>query len=221
MLLVPILLIITFAIVVLSVIFGYCVSTPHTQATTTAAKKDSSSTELPTASARPDAPTATLVFYLLTSPVALLLLLSVELILHHHYYYYSSSKSSFFSSVSLFNPNARLPSFLLLLIHLVTILGFTLSTSFWTACELPPPTSTALERLCPAQVRGHFMYGIHELSIAKAVMAWVVVVGLALHIWCQVKARRVARNSRRSRWALDAAQADYGKPDVEVVASMD
>ncbi|RMD44827.1 hypothetical protein DV735_g427, partial [Chaetothyriales sp. CBS 134920] len=155
MLLVPILIIVTFTIVVLSVIFGYC---PES---TTA-----------------DSSTATLVFYLLTSPVALLLLLSVELILHHHYFYYyysfSSSKPQPSHTSLLFNPNARLPSFILLLTHLATWLGFALATSFWTACELPPPTSTALERLCPSQVRGHFI-----------------------------------------RWALDAAQADYGKADVE------
>ncbi|RMZ74854.1 hypothetical protein DV737_g5664, partial [Chaetothyriales sp. CBS 132003] len=143
-----------------------------------------------------------------------------ELLLHHHYYYFhgnAANKSSLLSSWSVFNLNARLPSLLILLLHLVTLLAFTLSTSFWTACEMPPPTSTALDRLCPAQVRGHFMYGIHELSIAKVAMGWAVVVGLVLHIWCQVKARRAARNSRRSRWAIDTAQADYGKADVEVV----
>ncbi|RMZ87249.1 hypothetical protein DV736_g5523, partial [Chaetothyriales sp. CBS 134916] len=220
--LVPIILIVTFAIIVLSIIFGYCVATPHTQVT--AGEKDShtnSPTSSPSTSGTTQdySPTAALVFYLLTCPMALLCLLSVELLLHHHYYYFygKAAKSSLLSSWSIFNINARLPSFCFLFLHLVTLLAFTLSTSFWTACEIPPPTSTALDRLCPAQVRGHFMYGIHELSIAKVAMGWAVVVGLALHIWCQVKTRRAARNSRRSRWAIDAAQADYGKNDVEVV----
>ena len=42
------------------------------------------------------------------------------------------------------------------------------------------------------------MYGIHELSIAKAVIAWVLVVGLIWHVICLF--RGIEENRRR--WAI-------------------
>ena len=217
----PFLLILTFAIFVLAIIYGYCVAKPHTQltpaqlASNSTVELDSSifsrhkrspifynpipasviadivaknNATLSTSSGRTrynsnEKLSASLLFYLLTSPALLVTLLSTELVLQLS------------SPGILTGHRAHLT---LLFTHAISLIGFIISSSFWTACELPGPQTTALKHICPAQVRGHFMYGIHELSIAKAAMAWCIVAGLLWHMLCLV---RSIKGNRRV-WAL-------------------
>ena len=188
--LLPILLVFIFTTLVLGAIYAYCVAKPHTDiadrlavdssaeadssifgkretasyATDTVSSKTSSS---PTNSAQ-DQPEVALILYTLTVPGVSLFHLVFELIMHHHTPRYLSRRSIYIT---------------LLTTSSLLICGWITTISFWMHCELPIfNQNKAGQAVCPAQVRGHFMFGIHEVSIARIVVGWVVVLMYIGHV---------------------------------------
>jgi len=67
--------------------------------------------------------------------------------------------------------------------------GWIINTAFWTHCELAITHSS----VCPAQVRDHLMYGILEVSIAKAAIGWALAAGYVVHVAFLVRWIRVVK----------------------------
>jgi hypothetical protein len=167
-----------FTTLILGAIYAYCVAKPHTAIADQLARDSSAEADGSIFSRRQDSelvpatkdpqssskdrdytePQTALLFYTLTTPGVSLVHLTFELIMHHHTPKHLSKRSAYI---------VLLAATSLLTAGWITTLGF------WMHCELPPLNSTRQD-LCPIQVRGHFMYGIHEVSIAKTVIAWLV-----------------------------------------------
>ena len=78
------------------------------------------------------------------------------------------------------------------------VAAWSATASLWTVCELTPLGRPVV---CPAAVRGHFMYGIHEVSVAKAVLACLVVALYGVHTACVgASASRLRRVWKVQSW---------------------
>lgn len=179
--LIPLTVMLVFTTLILGAIYAYCVAKPHTAiadqlAQDSTAEVDGSlfsrrqetsatvpATKDPESQSRSKdrdytEPQTALLFYTLTTPAVSLVHLTFELIMHHHTPKHLSKRSAYIV--------------LLAATSLLTA-GWLTTLGFWMHCELPPLNNTRQD-LCPIQVRGHFMYGIHEVSIAKTVVAWLI-----------------------------------------------
>lgn len=185
----PILLVLVFTSLILGAIYAYCVAKPHTEiadrlAQNSTAEADGSLFGRRSASFSPShehtlrsttpqdhletttASSLPLLFYTLTTPGISLIHLAFELIIHHN------------------TTGLRKPYYLAILtISSLLVAGWITTLGFWMHCELPPLNkSKAAQAICPVQIRGHFMYGIHEVSVVKAVVGWIVVVVYLGHV---------------------------------------
>ncbi|KIW13245.1 hypothetical protein PV08_08432 [Exophiala spinifera] len=197
----PMLLVLVFTTLILNAIYAYCVAKPHTDiaerlskdATAEAngsifrrsgslrvfsdahllATRDNAAASTGTSSTSEVA----LLFYTLFTPCMSLVHLCFELTAHHATPRHLRSKAAFL----VLTPSAAL-----------FVAGWVTTLSFWMHCELPSLNSNpAGQAVCPAQVRGHFMYGIHEVSIAKIAVGWVVSLAYALHVLVLARAWRI------------------------------
>ena len=180
---------------------------------------DPTKTRQPSQSGNKSSLSAALVFYTLTSPLITILLVSVELILAMPFSPDSSS-SSIASPVEEPRPRSRLSNILhsrrahqvLLALTFLNIASMGTNAFFWSHCELPIPTITKNLAICPKEVRGHWMGGIHEVSIAKVTISWLVVVGLVCHtffVWQNMRAER-------RRWASGESHGTAKEVDVTI-----
>ncbi|KAJ9609915.1 hypothetical protein H2200_006244 [Cladophialophora chaetospira] len=179
----PLLLILAFTTLILGGIYAYCVAKPHTDiadqlALDSNAEADSSifgkretasiAADTKSSSSSKGESEVALLFYTLTLPGLSLIHNVFELIMHHNTPQCLSLRSIYITLLT--------TSYLLLCGWITTI-------SFWMHCELPIfNTNKAGQGVCPIQVRGHFMYGIHEASIARIVVGWIVVLMYIAHV---------------------------------------
>jgi hypothetical protein len=170
--LLPPLLLLSFTCVVLSTIYAYCIASPHTHLTA-ADYAHNPQAELNDSLFRRDGGTtitsltATLALYTLTTPLATISLIIAEIALH------------------ILRPKLNYSRFFLVLFTAAALsiaLGWTATSILWVHCEISPlQHSPGSQNVCPASVRGHFMWGIHELSWARAALGFLVGVGFMLH----------------------------------------
>lgn len=172
--LLPILLMFVFTTLVLGVIYSYCVAKPHTDiadqlAVDGNAEADSSIFSKRATGTQSDTSTSStenqsevaLLFYTLTLPSLSILHLFLELIMHHNTPQYLRKRAMYIA---------------LLATLCLLICGWITTISFWMHCELPVfNQSKAGQAVCPVQTRGHFMFGIHEVSIARIAVGWIIV----------------------------------------------
>jgi hypothetical protein len=180
----PLLLIITFITLILAGIYAYCVAKPHTDiadqlAVDSTAEVDSSlfgkretasetSAGLKTAPTTGDQSELALLFYTLTTPGVTIIYALFEIIIHHNTPKLLSLRKIYIT---------------LLASSSLLVCGWITTLSFWMHCELPAfNKDKAGQQVCPVQVRGHFMYGIHEDSIARIAMGWLIVLVYLGHI---------------------------------------
>ncbi|ETN46890.1 uncharacterized protein HMPREF1541_01079 [Cyphellophora europaea CBS 101466] len=189
--LLPIILILSFITTILSMIYAYCIAAPHTRLSTedfarepTTELDDSMFSKLlrrgsTNPSSDGDSPIpVVMIAYTLATPVATLFYILFEL------------------SMTVIRPLVsitRRTHFVFFTCVLVLVAGWTTNNALWIHCEMPAPSLTQSMQMCPPSVRGHFMYGIHELTIAKVVLAWLIVLGLLLHALCILKNLRDIR----------------------------
>lgn len=233
-LIIPILIMFVFTTLILGAIYAYCIAKPHTSIADQLARdpsaeandsifgKRQASTDLFLEPAMRDAeatnesttdspskdresqPQTALLFYTLTAPTASLVHLAFELVMHHHNPTHLAKRAAY---------TVLIPSTILIAAGWITTL------TFWMHCELPPLNSTGQE-VCPAQVRGHFMYGIHELSIAKAVVGWLVVLTYLWHVYLLFQAIKVQKRIWRIQGDGHAsADVEHGAA-TEIVVSV-
>jgi len=170
--LLPLLLMFTFITVVLGAIYGYCVAKPHTDiadqlAVDSNAGADSSIFSRRATSSESQSEVA-LLFYMLTVPGLAVVHQTFELIMHHNTPRYFALRSVYITLIAT---------------STLLICGWVTTITFWMHCELPIfNRNKAGQAVCPAQVRGHFMYGIHEVSITRIVVGWVVVAMYIGHV---------------------------------------
>lgn len=210
--LLPTLLILTFTNTILSMIYAYCIAAPHTRLTSEDFAKDPN-TELDdsffkraaglvrraSSHATDGSPDVAMVAYTLSAPLATLVYIMIELTLHIVRPHVSITRRTH-------------QAFLLCVAVLAA--GWTTTNALWTHCEMPAPSLTANMRMCPVSVRGHFMFGIHELSIAKVIVGWFIVIGLLVHMFCLVKNMRDIR-----RYGGDGLGIQHGS--VRMVLEME
>jgi hypothetical protein len=214
---------------ILNAIYAYCVAKPHTDIADQLAQNSTAeangslfgrrSTPVVLLARRETAPVATstpsssdaersggsetaLLFYTLLTPAVSLVHLGFELTIHHTGPQHLRSKISY---------KVLLPFTTLLAAGWVTAL------SFWMHCELPPLNRSG-QNVCPAQVRGHFMYGIHEVSIAKTAVGWIVAVAYAVHTLVLVGGYKAQR--RIWRLANGKGEIEHGEA-AEIVVGID
>ncbi|KAK4940065.1 hypothetical protein LTR10_019802 [Elasticomyces elasticus] len=142
----PIILVLVFTTFILNAIYAYCVAKLHNSDTTASATTRESST------------VTALLFYTLTTPSISILHLTADLLTHHTKPQHLSTKLAY---------TCLLPTTMLL------TAGWLTSVSIWMHCEIPAFNKSG-QSVCPPQVRGHFMYGIHEVSIAKTAISWTI-----------------------------------------------
>jgi hypothetical protein len=190
--LLPTLLVLTFITTVLSMIYAYCIAAPHTSLTKEDLLRDAE-TEIDDSIFRravtllrrgssygsgDGSPDAAMIAYTLSAPVATLIYILSELAMH------------------VTRPHVSVTRRFHLIFLCCTLLiaaGWITTVGFWAQCEMPAPSLTENIYMCPASVRGHFMFGIHELSIAKVIVSFFIIVGLLLHAYCIVKNMRDIR----------------------------
>ncbi|EXJ77483.1 hypothetical protein A1O3_09709 [Capronia epimyces CBS 606.96] len=157
-------------------------------------------------------PVTALLFYTLTTPGVSLVHLSFELITHHHNAEHLHGRRVYFAVLAASS---------------LLVAGWITTLSFWMHCELPSLNkssfqsnssssshSIASQAFCPAQVRGHFMYGIHEVSIVKAVLAWVIV----LVYLCHIVLLGLALKAQRRMWRLTRSlEIEHGEASEVVI----
>ncbi|KAK5053740.1 hypothetical protein LTR84_001701 [Exophiala bonariae] len=149
-------------------------------------------------------PQTALLFYTLTTPAISLIHLTFELIMHHHTPQHLSK---------------RLAYIVLLTSSSLLAAGWLTTLGFWMHCELPPLNSTRQD-LCPIQVRGHFMYGIHEVSIAKTVVAWLIAFVYLGHVVCLAIGWAAMKRVWRITGAGKSGGLEHGQA-TEIVVSVD
>lgn len=210
--LLPSLLVLTSTNTILSMIYAYCIAAPHTRLSSEDFAQDPN-TELDDSYFKRAAglirrastygtdgsPDVAMVAYTLSAPVATLVYIMIELSLH------------------IVRPHisiTRRTHQVFLLCVAVLAAGWTTTNALWTHCEMPAPSLTANMRMCPISVRGHFMFGIHELSIAKVIVGWFIVIGLLVHMFCLVKNIRDIR-----RYGGDGLGIQHGS--VRMVLEME
>lgn len=212
--LLPSLLILTFITTILSMIYAYCIAAPHTRLSSEDFANDPN-VELDDSffkraavlirrggsayGSESGAPNVGMVAYTLSAPLATLVYILTELALHVVRPHISITRRAH-----------------LVFLACTTVLaaGWTTTNALWTHCEMPAPSLTANMRMCPASVRGHFMFGIHELSIAKVIVGWFIVTGLLVHAFCIVKNMRDIR-----RYGGDGLGIQHGS--VRMVLEME
>ncbi|EXJ68073.1 uncharacterized protein A1O5_08688 [Cladophialophora psammophila CBS 110553] len=217
----PILLVLTFSTLILAAIYAYCVAKPYTdipdrlaadvhaeansslfgkRETAPYASDSLSSTTRSTTNSSiysaKNQPETALLFYALTVPSVSLIHLVLELTMHHQTPQILSLRKTYIA---------------LLATSSLLICGWIASLSFWMHCELPIfNRDISGQAVCPVQVRGHFMYGIHEVSIARIVVGWIVVMMYMGHVVVMVMGYRVQRRI----WRIIGPQT--GDNDVEM-----
>jgi hypothetical protein len=195
----PVLMALVFAIVVMNAIYAYCVAKPHNDAAynrrSLSARENASSVSSSSGHSE-----LALLFYTLTTPGVSLAHLSFELIMHHHTPQYLRRRSA---------------SIFLVVTSSLLAAGWLTTLVFWMHCELPSLDRSG-QAVCPAQVRGHFMYGIHEVSIAKATLGWIVLVAYAAHVAVLAAACQAQRRIWKLAGKLAAAEPEHGQA-VEIV----
>lgn len=208
----PILLVLAFTTLILGAIYAYCVAKPHTDiadqlAVDSTAEADSSifgkrettsttaSSSSSSSKAKADEPETALLFYTLTVPGLSMAHVFFELIMHHH----TPSHLTLRRTYILFLTTSSL-----------LLAGWLASLPLWMYCELPSLNGgTKNQTACPAQVRGHFMYGIHEVSIARAAVGWLVAVLYATHIALLAMGFKAQRRLWRIQ-GIDSAGKEQG-----------
>ncbi|OQV08277.1 hypothetical protein CLAIMM_12580 [Cladophialophora immunda] len=219
--LLPILLVLTFSTLILAAIYAYCVAKPYTDiadrlATDVDAEANSSifgkrdtapyasnsvsspapSTTNTSIYAAETQPETALLFYALTAPGLSLIHLVLELTMHHNTPRLLSLRKAYIA---------------LLATSSLLVCGWITSLSLWMHCELPIFNQNIPgQAVCPVQVRGHFMYGIHEVSIARIVVGWLAVIMYAGHVVVTVMGYR----AQRRIWRIIGPQKGDG--DVEM-----
>jgi hypothetical protein len=191
LILLPLLLILAFITTVISLIYAYCIAASHTRLSAEELANDIERNDSYFGRmlrlARRDAGSSSdedrpvpiaMIFYSLTAPLVTLVYIIAEL--WHH----------------ITRPHisvTRRAHHCYLLLTLAQAAGWVANNAFWAHCEIPAPSLTANMQLCPASVRGHFMFGIHVLSIAKIATGFLIVLGLGVHACCIVKNMRDIR----------------------------
>ncbi|KAL2416120.1 hypothetical protein ABEF91_004053 [Exophiala dermatitidis] len=231
----PILLVLVFTTLILGSIYAYCVAKPHTDiadllAQNSTAETDSSlfqrSPALRDTSTSSDSssdPLLALLFYTLTTPTISIIHLFFEIVIHHN----SNTPTRGLPLLS-----RRTIYFSILSLSSLLVAGWITNLSFWIHCELATSTSKhksldgssnsnlvpSSQAICPPQIRGHFMYGIHEVSIAKAVVGGVVLCLYLGYIACLVSGWK----AQKRVWRLIGTdqKLEHGEAaevDVEVI----
>ncbi|KIX95612.1 uncharacterized protein Z520_08732 [Fonsecaea multimorphosa CBS 102226] len=207
--LLPILLALDFSTLILAAIYAYCVAKPYTNVVAGAnssifgkretapyASSTAPSTGNTSIYAAETQPETALLFYALTAGGLSLTHLVLELTMHHNTPRLLSLRKAYI---------------ILLATSSLLICGWITSLSFWMHCELPIfNQNISGQAVCPVQVRGHFMYGIHEVSIARIVVGWVVVMMYVAHVVLMVMGWR----AQRRIWRIIGPQKGDG--DVEM-----
>ena len=170
--LLPVLLMFTFTTLVLGAIYAYCVARPENIVTDRLPVDRNAKDDLSIFGKRAASPKSrsevALLFYTLAVPGLSLFDQAFELIMHHHTPRYFGLRSVYIT---------------LLTTSSLLICGWITTISFWMHCELTIfNKDKARQAVCPAQARGHFMYGIHEVSIARIVVAWIIVLFYIGHV---------------------------------------
>ncbi|OAP60616.1 hypothetical protein AYL99_05618 [Fonsecaea erecta] len=193
--LLPILLVMDFSTLILAALYAYCVAKPFTdipgrlaadvlaEANSSIFRKretaPSALTDATSIYAAETQPETALLFYALTIPGVSLFHLILELTMHHNTPRLLSLRKAYIA---------------LLATSSLLICGWIVSLSFWMHCELPIfNQNIAGQAVCPVQVRGHFMYGIHEVSIARIVVGWVAVMMYLGHLVVVARGWRAQR----------------------------
>ncbi|KAK6380792.1 hypothetical protein LTS17_004993 [Exophiala oligosperma] len=204
----PVLLVLVFTTLILNAIYAYCVAKPHTDIADQLSKSSTAeangslfgrrsggslgfdallSTRVATTSGKkPRQQQGTsevaLLFYTLFTPAVSLVHLCFEFTVHHATPRYLRSKTAFLV----------LTSFTAL-----AVAGWITTLAFWMHCELPSLDHSGGQAVCPPQVRGHFMYGIHEVSIAKIALGWLAGLAYAMHVLVLVGGYKAQRRAWR------------------------
>lgn len=209
--LLPLILIFSFITLLLGLIYAYCVVKPHTKlasdASDTIEYEDSmfGKREDHTATSQGGTDSASnsskdetaIFFYTLTLPVLTLMHATSELSLYY------------FRPTALVGKTAHI---VVIAVSSLMTMGWMVTNSFWMLCELP---GMGNQTICPAQTIGHFMYGIHELSIAKATIGWIVVLLYVLHAIYVGKA--IQRSART--WRLSGVR--FNEEDTDTIVKVD
>ncbi|KAL2430548.1 hypothetical protein ABEF95_010676 [Exophiala dermatitidis] len=238
----PILLVLVFTTLILGSIYAYCVAKPHTDiadqlAQNSTAEADSSLFQRSASSSSPTSQTSTsspststtsksesdssrlaLLFYTLTTPTTSIIHLFFEIVMHHNTptrgHPLLSRRTIYFGVICLSSLLAA---------------GWIANLSFWIHCELATSTSNhksldgssnlvpLSQAICPPQIRGHFMYGIHEVSIAKAVVGGVVWVLYLGYIACLVSGLKAQKRVWRLTGSNKLEHGEAAEVDVEVI----
>lgn len=263
--LLPLLLVITFIVLILGVIYAYCVASPHTMLTdaqlaspedieidssifsrrnmdasswdqiskraampsTDSTEDDLTSATLePTSTGAADYPrnksslSAALIFYTATSPLFAVLVISAELLLALSSTSEEPTSPSVVSQTIEPRRHSRIARFLrsrrahLIFLGLifVNVCSLAITASFWTHCEIPSPVITQNALMCPKELRGHWMGGIHEVSLAKVILSWLVIFGSVAHAYVMFRNMK----AERRRWAVHEDQEMAKEIDVVV-----
>lgn len=190
--LLPAILLLSFVTTILSTIYAYCIASPHTRLTAADYANDPHA-ELNDSMFRRDAtsgttirsPTPTLISYTLTTPLATLLIIVAEIAQH-----ILRPKSNY----------SRLALLLSLVSALCVSFGWIATSIIWVHCEISPLQHTpGAQNMCPASVRGHFMWGIHELSWAKAALGFLIGICFLFHALFVFKSFRNTRQLKSCR----------------------
>ena len=246
--LLPFILVLSFTVLILGVLYAYCVATPHTMLSDTQLASDddvevddsifsrrsvvaniarrlitssdgSTERNQQSGSDNKENLSVALIFYTLSSPLFTILLVSMELVLSLPFSS-GSTNTPISSPIEEPRPRSRFSGrlqsrrahLILLILAFLNIASMTVTGSFWTHCELPIPAITQTLAMCPAEVRGHWMGGIHEVSIAKVTLSWLVVIGLVCHtffVWRDMK-------TQRRRWAIGQDDSEIEQGDITV-----
>ncbi|KAI1616383.1 hypothetical protein EDD36DRAFT_134153 [Exophiala viscosa] len=186
----PITLVLVFTTLILNAIYAYCVAKPHKSDTTASTASTESST------------VTALLIYTLTTPAISLFHLTADLLTNHTNPQHLSTKLAY---------KLLLPTTALL------TAGWAASASIWMHCEIPAFNKSG-RNVCPPQVRGHFMYGIHEVSIAKTAISWTIFVLYAVYLLILVGGYK----AQKRVWRIAAKTgADFEHGDAtEIVVSV-
>lgn len=179
--LLPILLMLVFTTLILGTIYAYCVAKPHTDIADQLAvdsnaeadsslfgKRDTTGEQASASSSEATSSEVALLFYTLTVPGLSILHVFFELIMHHNTPQYLTLRGMYITLLTTLS---------------LLICGWITTISFWMHCELPIfNQNKAGQAVCPVQTRGHFMFGIHEVSIARIAVAWAIVAMYIGHV---------------------------------------
>ncbi|KIW52467.1 hypothetical protein PV05_08101 [Exophiala xenobiotica] len=203
----PMLLALVFTTLILNAIYAYCVAKPHTDIADQLAKNGTAEANGSLFGRRS---TSVPLLAREAAPITTSTTNSAER---------SGSETALLFYTLLTPTHLRSQTSYKLLLSFTTLLtaGWVTALSFWMHCELPPLNKSG-QKVCPAQVRGHFMYGIHEVSIAKTAVGWIVAVAYAAHTLVLVGGYK----SQRRIWRLanGKGEIEHGEA-AEIVVGID